>query len=144
MNFSTLIVLLTLLLLICMGLLFFHFRRKEAGVVILVREPFSAAGFARSIIKLILSQRKDIREIRNLDIIKMTEYNEQNLNRLTDLISEGKFAELELLETPKETSAGEELSVVKFLDQESNVYLGLVYDDSLHFQSTKLLWIYPI
>ncbi|HXC06902.1 MAG TPA: hypothetical protein VNZ86_19220 [Bacteroidia bacterium] len=144
MNFNVLIGLFTILLLSGMALLFLHFRRKEFNRNITQPENDNRGSFAGNIIKLILAHRANIREIKNLDIIKMTAYTQGNLARLTSLISEGKFAELELFEPTRDTLGSEELSVVKFLDQESNVYLGLVYDNAMLLQATRLLWIYPV
>ncbi len=88
----------------------------------------------------ILAIKPELKEIDDLDFVKILDYSDQNIAEITNLILAKKFIDLKSIE--KEKSSDEDLIIMRFYSSTKLEYWVTVYDNDGLWQDPKVIEIY--
>lgn len=87
--------------------------------------------------------KKNLVEIKNLQIVKETIYTSDIYKRVIEIINDNRLDELQQFPECK-TLLGEELTIVRFYTGENSLHLALIYDSVELWQDPEVLEMFLI
>ncbi|MFI5129642.1 MAG: hypothetical protein ACHQFX_06615 [Chitinophagales bacterium] len=94
----------------------------------------------KSVITAIISKPSfGIKTVTDLEDLGTWAYNEDNFSKICSQLEKGKFTNV----TDLEENPFEDITVIRFKDDKSNNYFGIVYDSWALEQDPEIMRIYP-
>jgi hypothetical protein len=105
----------------------------------------NSAVYIDQIIMSILKAWKNIKTVKDFELLKMIDYTKENHKKIDALIAQGQTDELkELSEVNLDVNQGYDLMIVKFKDDQDKPYLAIVYDSTDLWQDPETLEVIPL
>ncbi|MEJ0101418.1 MAG: hypothetical protein WDO19_02180 [Bacteroidota bacterium] len=98
--------------------------------------------YLNTICKSILNNDKSIKEVKGLEYIKVVGYTKDNLAKVNELLSNKKYQEISLI--PEGQMSEETLLIMKFMNQENDLFIATVYDNDRLWQDPEVINIFHV
>ena len=86
--------------------------------------------------------RYGIKEVRDIQEISMIDYTKENIDKLSDILKKGNYDQIQSLKPPKDL-LGEDITIIRFRDQDEKSYYAFYYDSIELNQSPVVLEVFP-
>ena len=100
--------------------------------------------YLKQIEDVILRSDRNILEIKDLTIVKMLNFTQNNITKIKDILETKRIDLLEGIPNDTGKKTFEDLTILSFLDHADNKYFVTIYDSDELWQDPQVIELYPI